>query len=143
MRCGVRRPGVSTLLLAPLLVSTAHAAAWNETILSSLGDVGSRPYGGLAADAKGHLYGTTMSGGQHGFGAIYELSPPAHGQTAWTTKVIFNFTAKTGGYPDTSLLLDTAGNLYGTLGIGGDSGGEVFELARPSGGKGPWTFSIL
>ncbi|MEJ0046475.1 MAG: choice-of-anchor tandem repeat GloVer-containing protein [Rhodospirillales bacterium] len=51
----------------------------------------------MVADASGALYGTTTLGGYHGEGAIFKLTPPAAGQTAWTETVLYSFTGGTDG----------------------------------------------
>ena len=108
---------------------------------------GAQPGGEVVADQSGNLYGTTFAGGAHGFGGggrgdgvVYEFTPGT-GQYS----VIYNFCSR-GGCADgkapyrVKLVIDTAGNLYGTTSFGGsngsksDKGGTVFELVR--GGSG-------
>jgi len=62
--------------------------------------------------------------------------------SASTTKVIYTFAGgKDGEYLDTDLVMDTAGNIYGTTVTGGDFGsGTVFQLS-PSGSG--WTHTVL
>jgi uncharacterized repeat protein (TIGR03803 family) len=50
---------------------------WSEKILHSLrkGQDGYLPYGVLAVDASGNLYGTTTAGGTYNDGIIFEVSP--------------------------------------------------------------------
>jgi uncharacterized repeat protein (TIGR03803 family) len=63
---------------------------------------------------------------------LFELSPRAQGQTAWTEQVLFSFTGPNGAGPDGALIADGAGNLYGTTYEGGaNSVGAVFELSPP------------
>jgi uncharacterized repeat protein (TIGR03803 family) len=80
----------------------------------------------------------------NGCGIVFQLTPTLKGP--WTESVLHSFS---GGYdgenPAASLLLDAAGNLYGTNITGGNSGclygcGVVFRLAPASGG---WRFSVL
>ena len=64
---------------------------------------------------------------------------------AWATKVpqvIYSLAGEDDGeYTDTDLVIDSAGNLYGTSVLGGDfGGGTVFQLA-PSGNG--WTHTVL
>ena len=66
---------------------------------------------------------------------------------AQTFKVLYSFTGGAdGGLPQGGLLLDAAGDLYGTTTEGGDGGcpggtcGVVFEVSPSSGG---WTESVL
>jgi uncharacterized repeat protein (TIGR03803 family) len=116
---------------------------WTEIVLRSFCAHGGRdctdgayPYAGLIRDAKGNLYGTTEDGGANGGGAVFELTPPAPGQTAWTEKVLYSFCAQggrdyctDGAFPEAGLIRDAKGNLYGTTEDGGAYyGGVVFEL---------------
>ena len=103
-----------------------------ETVLYSfLGGYGENPYdAGLIRDERGNLYGTTFSGGAFDKGAIFKLN------TKGNETVLHSFTGtrKDGQYPEASLILDTAGNLYGTTSEGGGTGcggtgcGTVFKL---------------
>jgi hypothetical protein len=45
---------------------------------------------------------------------VFELSPPAQGQTAWTEHVLFAFKGTNGNEPFAGLIADGVGNLYGT-----------------------------
>jgi uncharacterized repeat protein (TIGR03803 family) len=85
---------------------------------------GALPEGGLVMDSAGNLYGTTSSGGTQGVGIVFELSPTG------TETVLYNFAGgHDGGIPYGSLVLDSAGNLYGTTRSGGAYyGGTVFEV---------------
>jgi uncharacterized repeat protein (TIGR03803 family) len=111
------------------------------------GSDGAHPYSSLVIDAKGHLYGTTSNGGGigtcnglPGCGTVFELSPGAGG---WTEKVLYTFTGGAdGGLPEAGLVMDAAGNLYGTAAGGGDGFcGTVFELSPAPGGE--WAESTL
>ncbi len=90
---------------------------------------GSAPLGGLVMDASGNLYGTTSAGGmpQGYYGTIFKISPDGS-----LTYLFENFNPSvTGATPNSSLLLDANGNLYGTTEQGGAFGnfGTVFELS--------------
>lgn len=99
-----------------------------ETILHSFewnGIDGFGPSAGLVMDKKGNLYGTTSFGGAHGDGTVFELTPSG------TETILYSFEGSgTDGYnPESTLLLDAEGNLYGTTGNGGSYGyGTVFKL---------------
>lgn len=113
--------------------------AWTETTLYTFshGEDGGVPIGGLIADAQGNFYGTTARYGANGFGTVFKLSPPGQGKTAWTYTTLWSFTGNgDGGSPVASLIMDTAGNLYGTAARGGltNIGGTVFELSPSAGG---------
>ncbi len=94
---------------------------------------------GVTIDPQGNLYGTTSFGGTTGVGAIYKLSPSGSG---WTESILYNFQGLDDGQnPVGGLILDAAGNLYGTTFDGGiNGGGTVYELS-PS--NGAWTFTTL
>jgi len=93
---------------------------------------GSQPMARLIFSAAGKLYGTTSGGGTHGGGTVFELTPQG------TETVLYSFCEQTncldGENPWTAgVILDAAGNLYGTTYYGGTyGGGTVFELS-PSG----------
>jgi uncharacterized repeat protein (TIGR03803 family) len=113
------------------------------------GSDGMGPSWGLAIDAKGNLYGTTEYGGglvlSFGYGTVFELSPESGG--SWSEAVLHAFTGKAdGGIPVSGVILDSAGNLYGTSLAGGSStagngGGAAFKLTATSGGE--WTLTTL
>jgi uncharacterized repeat protein (TIGR03803 family) len=64
---------------------------------------------------KGALYGTTIAGGLYDSGTLFKLDGTGR------ETVLYNFTGGgDGGVPDTNLLLDTKGNVYGTTNNGGD-----------------------
>jgi uncharacterized repeat protein (TIGR03803 family) len=141
-----------------LLVASALASGQGrETVLYSFGtnaNDGSIPNGGLVFDAAGNLYGTTQRGGANAGGVVFELTPVEGG--GWSETVLYNFCAETncadGGLPLAGLILDSAGNLYGTTAVGGAySGGTcraagcgtVFELSPPAATGGAWTELVL
>ena len=116
---------------------------WTEKLLYSFnfnGTDGYYPFAGLIFDAAGNLYGTTYQGGTHGRGTVFELTPQAGG--GWTEKVLHSFNPTDGYYPKAGLVLDAAGNLYGTTEQGGIyGGGTVFELTPTAGGG--WMVTVL
>jgi uncharacterized repeat protein (TIGR03803 family) len=135
------------MLALTMLTMCSPAAAQTETLLHSFsfnenGKDGSTPYSTLAIDASGNLYGTTFVGGAYNYGTVFEVSPKAGG--GWTEKVLHSFinNGKDGDGPFAGVVLDAAGNLYGTtVGGGADGNGTVFELSPKAGGG--WTESIL
>lgn len=104
--------------------------SWTETILHTFGyGDGNFPFAGVILDGAGNVYGTTASGGKGGAGTVYELSPQAGG--LWTETILHNFQDNffDGYSPESSLVMDSHGNLYGTTQDGGSSsGGTVFEV---------------
>jgi uncharacterized repeat protein (TIGR03803 family) len=110
---------------------------------------GTTPSGPLVLDGSGNLYGTTQSGGSGGdypLGTVYKLSPNAGG-SGWTETILHSFTGPSNGGPDGALpyagvIVDAAGNLYGTTVWGGASGaGTVFEVMPQPGGA--WSETVL
>jgi uncharacterized repeat protein (TIGR03803 family) len=77
---------------------------------------GGEPTARLVRDAAGNLYGTTFLGGASGAGTIFKLDITGH------ETVLYSFTGGTdGGNPESSLVMDAAGNLYGTTYLGGET----------------------
>jgi uncharacterized repeat protein (TIGR03803 family) len=67
-------------------------------------------------------------GGLSNLGTVFELVPPV-GKGTYTEKVLWSFNGTDGNGPLSSLVLDGAGNLYGTTASGGANGeGVVFEV---------------
>ncbi len=82
----------------------------------------------LIADASGNLYGVTNSGGENGSGVVYLLKQKGE---RWTRTVLYNFPGSgMFGAGGGSLVLDQAGNLYGTA-YDENTFGVVFELSPP------------
>ena len=128
--------------------SPRQGGGWTETILYNFGRDGDAggAYAGMVFDAAGNLYGTSAVGGIHpcggeGCGTVFELSPRQGG--GWTEKVLHSFgNGSDGNSPFAALVLDTAGNLYGTTSGGGIHGlGTAFALSPKQGGG--WTETIL
>lgn len=90
---------------------------------------GSNPEAGLVADGAGNLYGTTYSGGQNGVGTVFRI-PSGGGSPSTLT----SFNSATGNLPNSTLVFDASGNLYGTASGGGQySDGTVFMLPANGG----------
>ncbi|PYT52595.1 MAG: hypothetical protein DMG43_11255, partial [Acidobacteria bacterium] len=104
----------------------------NQTVLHSFaGSDGSGPDAGLIMDNAGNLYGTTSSGGSASVGTVFKID------TSGNETVLYNFKGGTdGARPEAGLIMDQAGNLYGTTLAGGtgtcsylSSGcGTIFKL---------------
>jgi uncharacterized repeat protein (TIGR03803 family) len=120
-------------------LSPATGGGWTESPLYAFqgGNDGRGPIAGVVFDTAGNIFGTTEFGGLHNMGTVYELSPAAGG--GWTEQVLYSFAGSSdGGLPNSPLVFDAAGNLYGTAATGGSQGlGTVFQLSPVSGGG--WT----
>jgi len=86
---------------------------------------GAFPIAGVTLDSAGNLYGTTESGGAFGFGTVFKLS------TSGVETVLYSFQGGTdGNEPEGGVILDSAGNLYGTTYQGGAyKMGTVFKVS--------------
>ncbi|MGA7558131.1 MAG: choice-of-anchor tandem repeat GloVer-containing protein [Terriglobales bacterium] len=110
---------------------------WNPTVIHTFAQTNMDPQGTLALDPAGSLYGTTLYGGAKNAGTVYKLTPAK--QRKWTFKILHSFDAqdpKDGNDPWGGVVLDAAGNIYGTTAFGGDhktSQGTIFELVAPVG----------
>jgi uncharacterized repeat protein (TIGR03803 family) len=110
---------------------------------------GASPVASLVLDAAGNLYGTSPGGGAYGQGTAFRLSPDANG--TWTETILYSFcsapSCADGYYPQSSLVFDSAGDLYGTTQYGGsgcqpgEGCGTVFELTPNP--NGIWTETVL
>lgn len=91
------------------------------TVLHSFsGSDGQWPYGGLALDSSGNLYGTTAANG-----TVFKLDTSGNNFT-----VLHRFASSDGSWPLSRLAIDSSGNLYGTASMGGSSNqGTVFEIS--------------
>ena len=117
----------------------------NEESYPLTGMDGIQSYNGLTYDGKGNFYGSTPIDGAFGQGTVFKLTRASDG--IWKFSVLYNFRIGSPGAGSfsTGVVLDNAGNLYGTT-WGPDSGncegsgcGLVYKLEpRPAG---PWKFS--
>jgi uncharacterized repeat protein (TIGR03803 family) len=130
-------------------LSPDGTGGWKETVLYSFCSApnctdGFFPnYSGVVFDSSGNLYGTTSYGGANASGVVFELSPAAAG---WKETVLYNFCSQSsctdGNYPAVGVILDPAGNLYGSTTQNGDTStvGIIFKLT-PSGSE--WTEQLI
>ncbi len=115
------------------------------------------PNGPLHLDNNsGTLYGMTSAGVAKGGGTAFELVPPGPGETRWTLDVLYSFCAYNetycadGSAPESGLISDPSGNLYGVTRLGGankgplgNGGGTLFELIPPAPDETRWTHKVL
>jgi uncharacterized repeat protein (TIGR03803 family) len=94
---------------------------------------GAYPDAGLTADANGDLFGTTLQGGgTNGDGTVFELkntgtvAAPLYASPPTT---LISFDDANGHAPESGLIADANGDLFGTTVLDGAAGyGEVFEV---------------
>ena len=90
---------------------------------------GGGPWGGLVLGKAGNLYGTTRSGGAHGDGTVFEVSP-----TGTETVLYSGGGTANGGLLPLRLVMDRAGNLYGVTELGGaNQDGTLFKISPSMG----------
>lgn len=95
---------------------------------------GASPNGSLIVDAEGDLFGTTQTGGASGDGTVFEIVNTPTGYASVPT-TLASFNGSNGNSPSSELIMDAAGNLYGTTQTGGANGdGTVFEIAKTATG---------
>jgi uncharacterized repeat protein (TIGR03803 family) len=112
--------------------ATGYAAT--PTVLVNFnGANGDQPASGLIADAAGNLFGTTILGGTHGDGTVFEIVKTASGYAS-TPTVLVSFNGTNGISVYSTLIADAAGDLFGTTAGGGLGDGTVFEIAKTAGG---------
>ena len=136
--------GILAIVLVLEALSIAQAT---EKVLFNIGTPMSN--GGLIFDQKGDLYGT-LTGQGTSYGAVFQLHRFAAG--TWGYKVLYRFLGGVdGAEPQSNLIFDSAGNLYGTAAIGGSvpcpqvrehvNCGLVFKLTPNPTGK--WAKTVL
>ncbi|MGA7634207.1 MAG: choice-of-anchor tandem repeat GloVer-containing protein [Terriglobales bacterium] len=96
------------------------------TLLHSFaGPDGAAPFGTLAI-RKGILFGTTYNGGVSGNGTVFELT---QNNDTWTESVVYGFSGGSdGGEPNSGVVADSKGNLYGVTGSGGFGQGVAYQV---------------
>jgi uncharacterized repeat protein (TIGR03803 family) len=114
------------LVLGVVTIPSAQAQTFTLLYNFTDGPDGAYPYAGLVRDAAGNLYGTTYycNCNSSYYGVVFKVD------TSGTEIVLYSFAGSSdGAYPYAGLVLDSAGNLYGTTEVGGASGnGTVFKV---------------
>src|SRR5271157_843229 len=145
MQSSPKQIAVRLLLAAAILVllfaGVPSARAQTLTTLYSFtgNPDAAGPTTGVILDAQGNLYGTTYGGGAYNAGTVFKLTPSG------TETVLYSFHAVPhppsiilrgpwvidGANPESGLVMDALGNLYGTTSLGGD-------YMRQGGGPATW-----
>lgn len=116
---------VAVVLLAALVHAQTYTNLFN--FLGASGCCPSYP-GVLAQGQDGNLYGTTQSGGTHGYGTVFVVNP-----TAGTITTLYNFDITHGNGPQAGLAMGFDGNFYGTTYQGGSTPAGVIFKITPGG----------
>jgi len=124
--------------------------AGHETVLYGFtgGSDGAFPQSPPIVDAQGNLYGTAsvggdlqcIGGGGQGCGTVFKLT---HSSSGWQETVLYSFKGGShdGAFSWEGVVMDQAGNLYGTTEFGGAHGhGTLFSLTHANG---RWKESVL
>jgi uncharacterized repeat protein (TIGR03803 family) len=124
------------------LTPNTGGASWTQTVLYTFtGPDGDKP-SSIVFDPAGNIYGTTVYGGAYGFGTVFQLSPQADG--SWHESLLHSFAGppNDGSYPNGTVTLDAAGNIYGaTLWGGASQWGTAYKLTPLGGGN--WSEAVL
>lgn len=128
-------------------LSPAAGGTWTQTVLHSFYPNtldGGEPNPNLIFDNAGNLYGATQYGGSGQYscltwgggnesascGTVFELIPAGNG--VWNESILYNFGSWTDGWlPNSGVIRDAAGNLYGTTILKGTAGGGVVFEIKP------------
>ena len=147
----VRHTALAAIVLS-LLPAAASAATF--TLLKTFCEStncrdGNTPGAPLLRDPDGNLFGTTVVGGAHGKGVVFEMRKTGAG---YTYQRVYDFCSQPGctdgHHPYGGLIMDQAGNLYGAAseggnGAGGARGGAVFKLSPRAKPFQEWIFTKL
>ncbi len=152
--CGTPCFGTTGSSLGTIFRLTRRGSGWVFTPLYAFrgGNDGAGPSGRVVIGPDGSLYGTTIQGGGSGCGGtgcgtVFNLKPPPMVPSSvfggWKETVVYSFQGGTdGAYPEVGdLILDQAGNIYGTASGGGAANaGMAFKLTQS---HGVWTENVL
>jgi uncharacterized repeat protein (TIGR03803 family) len=101
-----------------------------ESVIYSFagGSDGAYPFASVIQASDGNLYGTTYLGGSSSYGTVFRILNPT---TSPVESIIYTFNGGAdGGFPSSSLIQASDGNLYGTTEAGGSAGiGTVFRIS--------------
>jgi uncharacterized repeat protein (TIGR03803 family) len=123
-----------------------NGTGWTENVIYSFNINGTNgegfPGGQLAIDPAGDLYGAAECSQMMGcfYGEVWQLQPSQQG---WNESVLFQFNGNNGYAPDSGVIRDSSGNLFGTNSGntgGGNGSANVYELSPSDGG---WNYTQL
>lgn len=120
-----------------LVAPSSPQAKWSfRNIIDFDGQTVSLPFGRLATDGAGNLYGVSYYGGKYSWGALYELLKPVPPAKRWQLKLVHSFNngsdPDAGVTPYAGVTFGPDGTIYGTtLGGGAIGVGTVYTLSPP------------
>ena len=129
---------VYSLRRPPTAVCSSQPCPWNIGLQQ--GFSGGAGYGDVVFDSAGNLYGTTLDDGTNRDGTVFQMTGSG---SHWTVTTLYNFGqgSNDGRGPFGGVVLDAAGNIYGTTAEGGlNNVGTIYKLSPANGG---WTETIL
>ena len=131
--------GTSGIFGGTVFELTPSGQTWAENIVYNFpggGPGGNSGPSALIVDQSGNLYGSTIDGGEPGDGSVFKL---AGSQESWTFSTLYAFATQYCG--PGPVVMDPAGNFYGTCYLGGlYDAGWVFKLTNTGG---LWTATDL
>ncbi|HUO07808.1 MAG TPA: choice-of-anchor tandem repeat GloVer-containing protein [Phycisphaerae bacterium] len=123
-----RRRSLAAAVLQSLEPRTLFSGYTFSTLAAFTGANGSSPFDcNLLADSHGNLFGMTSAGGTNSDGVVFEI----HAGTSTITPLAF-FNGNNGGAPTGTLVIDSAGNLFGVTSGGTNNAGSVFVIPNGS-----------
>jgi|HubBroStandDraft_1064217.scaffolds.fasta_scaffold00423_7 uncharacterized repeat protein (TIGR03803 family) len=134
----------SLVIATAFLTSVSCAMAQTERVIYSFDGVpdGAYPWGSLIEHGQGSFYGTAIEGGGFNCGTVFELKRDSSAVSMSVIWAFGNAGASDGCNPNAGVIVDAAGNLYGTTYGGGSEGyGTAFELSPD--GTGGWAEKIM
>ncbi|HWY54581.1 MAG TPA: choice-of-anchor tandem repeat GloVer-containing protein [Terriglobales bacterium] len=150
---------LALLVIVVMVASGVSVAEWKEKVLYNFqgGNDGAVPAGGVVFDKQGNLFGATSDGGSGctsgSCGTVFQLVPPVNKGSNWSKNILHNFQGQDGSIPEGGVILDAAGNVYGTTAYGGSGPctlfgstvgcGVVYEMVPPKTKNGAWTEKVL
>jgi len=112
--------GIRIVVLAVTCTGIAQTPKSNLTVLYNFTGSATEPMVGIM-DSAGNIYGTSSGGGVAGVGTVFKVDATGHETVLYSFKGSAN---GDGAKPNAGLVMDAAGNLYGTTFYGGSYGGS-------------------
>ncbi len=127
--------GVAAPVLALAMASSIRSMLrppWRPSSILSAGRMEPFRWPGWHWDTAGNLYGTTLLGGDWGYGTVFKFD------TSHNLTTIYSFTGGAdGGNPDGGVVVDSTGNIWGSTSNGGSAPapggyGTLFVISPPT-----------